>query len=286
MGSQSESNNPPSGADTTDPEHNLMSVAMDSSVDIGAAETGIGIEFVPTKSSGQGTRPTWTARLFALKHNKVKHPISGMFGAVDHSYDYKKKYPEDEWGAEMQAESRFYKTYLDEKEQFDNDRITAWRDALDVLLVIIGLFSAIVTSFVIQTSQNLQGPDYSQLTAVMVYNLILVQESLANGSLPLPTIQNPTDTLASPSVAIVWVNALWFTSLSISLSTALIAVLTKQWLYWYMAPASGTAQERARLQQFRLSGLENYHVPMIIDLLPITLHISIALFLVGLALFL
>ncbi|KAE9404507.1 hypothetical protein BT96DRAFT_973147 [Gymnopus androsaceus JB14] len=242
-----------------------------TSVDLGAAETGIGIEFVPSGSSGKGTRPTWTAKLFALKNNKVKQNIHGVFGG-DHSYDYKEKYPEDEWGTEMQAESRFYKTYLDEKDVFDNARITAWRDALDVLLVV--------------TSQTLQGPDYGQITAVMVYNLILVQESLANGSLPLPNIQNPVDTPASPSAANVWVNGLWFTSLSISLSAALLAVLTKQWLYQYMAPTSGTAQERARLQQFRLSGLEKYHVPVIIDLLPITLHVSIALFLVGLALFL
>ncbi|KAE9404523.1 hypothetical protein BT96DRAFT_973156 [Gymnopus androsaceus JB14] len=276
----------PNVADTIcHPANTTLNAA--TSVDLGLAEMGIGIEFVPTKSTGQGTtRPRWTARLFALKNNKLKQPtVHGMFGAGNHAYDYKEKYPEDEWGAEMHAESRFYKTYLDEKDVFDNDRITAWRDALDVLLIIIGLFSAIVTSFVIQTSQTLQGPNYDQITAVMVYNLILVQESLANGS-PLPIIQNPTDTPVSPSAANVWVNALWFTSLSISLSAALLAILTKQWLYHYMAPTSGTSQERVRIQQFRLSGLEKYHVPMIIDLLPITLHISIALFLVGLALFL
>lgn len=124
----------------------------------------------------------------------------------------------------------------------------------------------------------------------MVYNLVLVQQSAVagttNASLPLHAFQNPLEAVARPTGKDLWVNSLWFSSLAISLSAALIAVLTKQWLYHYMSPTSGTAQERTRLQQFRHDGLEKYRVPVIVDFLPVALHLSIALFLVGLALFL
>lgn len=83
---------------------------------------------------------------------QVRHQVYGFLGGnfpisprwhlmlnklLVRSYDYKEKYQEDVWGAEMHAESRFYKTCIDESEIFDMDRFAAWRDALDVLLVIV-----------------------------------------------------------------------------------------------------------------------------------------------------
>lgn len=92
--------------------------------------------------------------------------------------------------------------------------------------------------------------------------------------------------MATPTSKDIWVNTLWFSSLTISISAALVAVLTKQWLYHYMSPTSGTSQEQSRVQQFRYEGLEKYRVPVVIDFLPVALHISMALFLAGLTLFL
>ena len=45
----------------------------------------------------------------------------------------------------------------------------------------------------------------------------------------VPSANVTLDTLA-PSAGDVWVNALWFTTLGLSLSTVLVAVLVKQWL--------------------------------------------------------
>ncbi|KAK0488935.1 hypothetical protein IW261DRAFT_1414372 [Armillaria novae-zelandiae] len=53
---------------------------------------------------------------------------------------------------------------------------------------------------------------------------------------------------------------LWFTSLSLSLSIALFAVLTKEWIHQYMSVPSGTPRDRCRLRQFRYMGLQRWGV--------------------------
>ncbi|KAK0225550.1 hypothetical protein IW262DRAFT_1356615 [Armillaria fumosa] len=127
-----------------------------------------------------------------------------------------------------------------------------WRDGLDVLLVFAGLFSAVVTTFVAQTSQGLQ-INYDQVTASLLIELINVQRSASNGSLIIDVPHS--DLTFCPSVSDSWVNGLWFTSLSLSLTTALFAVLTKQWIRQYMSVPSGILQGRCRVRQFRYMGL-------------------------------
>ncbi len=139
-----------------------------------------------------------------------------------------------------------------------------------------------VTTFVAQTSQSLQ-VDYGQVTATLLIELIDVQRSAANGSL----VNNVprSDLTFRPSTSDSWVNGLWFTSLSLSLSTALFAVLTKQWIHQYMSASSGTPRDRCHLRQFRYMGLQRWGVDLIIGLLPVLMSVSLALFLVGLVLF-
>ncbi len=65
---------------------------------------------------------------------------------------------------------------------------------------------------------------------------MLVQRAIANGSpvnaIPVSSL-NP-QTAFAPAATDVWVNGLWFTSLFLSLTTALVAVLVKQWLHHYV----------------------------------------------------
>lgn len=76
-------------------------------------------------------------------------------------------------------------------------------------------------------------------------------------------------------------------SLTLSLITALVAVLVKQWLYQYVAVVSDSSpRDRARIRHMRYAGLQKWQVPMIIDLLPFLLHVSLALFFAGLVIFL
>ncbi|KAK0238882.1 hypothetical protein EDD85DRAFT_951100 [Armillaria nabsnona] len=197
-------------------------------------------------------------------------------------FDYEQKFPEDKRYEELGPTARVWRTYLDECGLFDLEMVEGWRDALDVLLVFAGLFSAVVTTFVAQTSQSLQ-VDYGQVTATLLIELIDVQRSAANGSLvnDIPR----SDLSFRPSTSDSWVNGLWFTSLSLSLSTALFAVLTKQWIHQYMSVLSGTPRDRCRLRQFRYMGLQRWGVDLIIGLLPVLMSASLAVFLVGLVLF-
>ncbi|KAK0217645.1 hypothetical protein EDD85DRAFT_930692 [Armillaria nabsnona] len=131
-------------------------------------------------------------------------------------------------------------------------------------------------------------PDYAAMSASLLYESVLVQRAIANGS-PLtaipPSPLNPTIAFV-PATTDVWVNALWFTSLFLSLTTALVAVLVKQWLHHYVALPSGTPRDRSLTRQFRYAGFERWHVQVIIGLLPVLMHLALAIFLSGLVIFL
>ncbi|KAF5353787.1 hypothetical protein D9758_010629 [Tetrapyrgos nigripes] len=201
-------------------------------------------------------------------------------------YDYTRKYPADKFGKEARENARVWKVYLDEAETFDDEMLKGFRDTLDALLVFAALFSAVVTSFVISTVVNLQ-PDYAKITA----SLMLEQNQLlraAGNTTTLQSVPQASVNLDNTDVSTkdLWINGLFFASLSLSLATALLSVLVKQWLQAYnFSLPTGNAQERAKIRQFRYLGFEKWRVPEIIGLLPIILHASLGLFMVGLSVY-
>ncbi|KAF8888426.1 hypothetical protein CPB85DRAFT_1485403 [Mucidula mucida] len=195
------------------------------------------------------------------------------------AFDYEQKFPEDDPYKEMGPMARVWKTFLEEYAKFDSERVEDWRDALDVLLVFAGLFSAVVSTFVTQTSPNLQ-VDYNQVTAYIVYDMLRLQRAMMDG-LPSDSITSSGITPTSPvhaSRTDAWVNVLWFTSLALSLTTALMAVLVKQWIHQYMAVPSGTPCDRSRIRQFRFENIDAWHVPLIIGILPVLMHVALGVF--------
>ncbi|KAF9060788.1 hypothetical protein BDP27DRAFT_1171953, partial [Rhodocollybia butyracea] len=197
--------------------------------------------------------------------------------------DYTVKYPEDERYHELDSEARIWRVYGDEATAFDNDMVGELSDSLDILLVFAGLFSAVLTSFVAQTSQSLS-QDNTQLSASYLSELIVLVR--ANGNSTTTLNIPPTITTFSPAILDLWVNGLWFTSLIISLSVALFAVLAKQWLRQYMSIITGTPREQALIRQYRFDGLEKWRVQSLIGLLPTLLHLALILFFAGLVIFL
>ncbi|KAF9020924.1 hypothetical protein BDP27DRAFT_1457808 [Rhodocollybia butyracea] len=199
------------------------------------------------------------------------------------TYDYKLKYPEDERYHELDEEARIWWVYLDEAAAYDNDMVGELSDSLDILLVFAVLFSAVVSIFVVQTAQSLS-QDYTQLSATYLHELTMLvrvnTNSTALSKIPL------TNATFSPSTLDLWVNGLWFTALAIALSIALFAGLAKQWLRQYLSIVTGTPRQRAFIRQFRLDGLKKWRVRTIIGMLPVLLHISVMMFLAGLAIFL
>ncbi|KAF5353827.1 hypothetical protein D9758_010634 [Tetrapyrgos nigripes] len=201
-------------------------------------------------------------------------------------YDYNRKYPKDEFGKEARENARVWKVYLDEAETFDDEMLKGFRDTLDALLVFAALFSAVVTSFVISTVVNLQ-PDYTKITASLMreQNLLLraAGDTTALNAVPKTSVDLDNTDVSTKDL---WINGLFFASLSLSLATALLSVLVKQWLQAYtLSLPTGNAQERAKIRQFRYLGFEMWKVPEIIGLLPIILHASLGLFMVGLSVY-
>ncbi|KAK0492129.1 hypothetical protein EDD18DRAFT_1258327, partial [Armillaria luteobubalina] len=203
------------------------------------------------------------------------------------TYDYERKYPEDPIYEETAPNARVWRVHEDESKKHDDIMVEESRDNVDVLLVFAGLFLAVVTTFVAQTSQSLQ-VDYAAMSASLLYELVLVQCAIANGSSVNPIAPSPLN----PTIAFVlatsdvWVNGLWFTSLFLSLTTALVAVLVKQWLHHYVALPSGTPCDRSLTCQFRYAGFQKWQVQVIIGLLPVLMHLALAIFFVGLVIFL
>ncbi|KAF9011464.1 hypothetical protein BDZ89DRAFT_1077777 [Hymenopellis radicata] len=201
--------------------------------------------------------------------------------------NYEERFPEDPYGEETAPNVRVWRTCVEEAATFDAVFVGQARDGLDVMLVFAGLFSAVVTSFLVQVSQSLQA-DYTAMSVILLHDLVAVQLSIAEGpssllNITTPSI-NPFQTFRPDSIT-VWVNGLWVVSLTASLIVALSAVLVKQWLHHYTSIPSGTPGAHSHLRQYRFIGLQKWCVSIIIGVLPIVMHTSLALFLAGLMLF-
>ena len=103
-----------------------------------------------------------------------------------------------------------------------------------------------------------------------------------SASLPAPPL------LFSPPNYAVWVNALWFLSLVISLTCALLATLLQQWARRYLKVTQPrcASHTRARIRAFLAEGVDKLLLPWTVEALPTLLHISLFLFFAGLVVFL
>ncbi|KAK0503550.1 hypothetical protein EDD18DRAFT_1346413 [Armillaria luteobubalina] len=236
----------------------------------------------PAQPSLEYVDPAKSRRRFGLRGSAPYQPIKG-----NDLFNYEEKYPEDAYSEEMGPNARVFRTYIDERAIHDTNMVEEARDGVDVLLVFAGLFSAVVTTFVAQTSQSLQ-VDYTEMSANLLFEMINIQRAIGSGAsldTVAPSPLNPNITFIASTTS-VWVNGLWFTSLALSLTTALVSVLVKQWLHHYMDLPSGTPRDRSLLQQFRFTGLQKWRVLVIIGLLPVLMHTALAIFFVGLVIFL
>ena len=90
-----------------------------------------------------------------------------------------------------------------------------------------------------------------------------------------------------PTIAIVWVNALWVLSLVFSIMSGLFATLNHQWAqrYLQLPHIPSSASERARVRSFLFFGANKYDIINATELTPMLLHFSILLFFAGLIIF-
>ena len=146
-----------------------------------------------------------------------------------------------------------------------------------------GLFSAAIASLIPVSIQDIRpnAQDTSNFYLANIYQAI-ADPNQANISLP-----SSPPPFSPPNYAI-WVNALWFLSLVISLTCALLATLLRQWVRKYLKVTQSryAPHKRARIRAFLAEGVEKLLLPWTVETLPTLLHISLFLFFAGLVVFL
>ncbi|PVG04035.1 hypothetical protein CPB86DRAFT_868804 [Serendipita vermifera] len=168
-----------------------------------------------------------------------------------------------------------WEIYNHKASEVDREMIKDWNDSLNNLLIFAALYSAILTAFIIESMRLLQ-EDPTETTRDI---LLSISNQLANNTASaFQRIEYET-----PEYAVV-VNGLLFTSLSCSLTVALLAVLALQWVANYdMGLNTSSARKRALQRHVRWMGIERWKMGEIIASLPLLLFVSLFLFFIGIA---
>ncbi|KAK7019577.1 hypothetical protein R3P38DRAFT_2536711 [Favolaschia claudopus] len=157
---------------------------------------------------------------------------------------------------------------------------------MEGMLIFAGLFSAVLTAFLIESYKTLN-PDPEDLTVRLLTRISEQIVASANGNasnIPQPLELNDS----GPTRLALACNALWFLSLGLSLSCALIATLLEQWAreFLHRTDIHSAPVIRARIFSFLYYGLRRFNMHAIVDIMPLLLHLSLLLFYAGLIAFL
>ncbi|KAN0137208.1 hypothetical protein V8E53_004918 [Lactarius tabidus] len=175
--------------------------------------------------------------------------------------------------------------YLEMAEEEDKKMAESWKADAEGILVFTGLFSAAVASLISVSIQDIrQNPqDTSNFYLANIYQAIS-DPNRSNLSSSPPT--SPPS--FSPPTYAVWVNSLWFLSLVISITCALLATLLQQWARRYLnvTQTCSSLHKRARIRSFFAEGVKKSHLSMVVEALPTLIHVSVSLFFAGLVVFL
>ncbi|KAI9439610.1 hypothetical protein H4582DRAFT_1812874, partial [Lactarius indigo] len=170
--------------------------------------------------------------------------------------------------------------YITRALEFDDENVENWKGGADSILLFTGLFSSTVATFIAMSYPNLQ-----QSCNVTTQSLLITisQQISTNGTSPAASscTQNP------PSASVVFVNSVWFLSLVLSLTCALIATLLQQWArrYLQMIQRNHAPHVRAHIREYFSRGARRFRIFGLVEALPFLILISVLLFFTGLVVF-
>ncbi|TFK44148.1 hypothetical protein BDQ12DRAFT_708162 [Crucibulum laeve] len=161
--------------------------------------------------------------------------------------------------------------------KYDDVMCTAWKDEVQNLLIFAGLFSAVVTAFVVESYKMLTDPidDSTRLLAQIAAELASINGRNTTTTIPLPQEK------FSPSALAIRLNTFWFLSLTLSLATVLVGILALQWIREYERYETTSYKERLHIRQMRYEGIAKWQVPNILRGLPVLLQLALILFFLG-----
>ncbi|KAI0325811.1 hypothetical protein GY45DRAFT_1260209, partial [Cubamyces sp. BRFM 1775] len=117
--------------------------------------------------------------------------------------------------------ANIWSIYLRHASMEDKESVHAWNSDIDSILIFAALFSAVLTTLLVESYQSLQPDPQLELMRAI---LLQMQHGLGETAM----VQDPIPAFELTGSAIR-INVYWFSSLIISLSTALLAILAKQW---------------------------------------------------------
>ncbi|CAE7088373.1 unnamed protein product [Rhizoctonia solani] len=205
-------------------------------------------------------------------------------GVVDYDGKYAKQLMDQTHGYRLGSDDPFWPHYLKEAEKYDDLKVDKWEKKMDTLLLFATLFSAIVTAFVIESSHNLQ-PDSAAITAAAVVDIVGI---LRNGSSAEdqqdPILRSLVDFQPTKNAFVV--NFVWFISLCLSITVALLAGLVKQWSNSLRWDRTAPPCNQARIRQARLNNLIRGRTELVISAIRVIMDAALGMFLLGLLVFL
>ncbi|GAB1524359.1 hypothetical protein RhiTH_007512 [Rhizoctonia solani] len=194
--------------------------------------------------------------------NQTAHKTEESPSSKDIQYDNKlNDAPEGDIGPNAEV----WKKYVIETDRADKELVEGWN------------------KFILESTKDLK-PDYAEVSAhTLAAVLAALSPTTSDSSSGVPTMGQSN---FAPTAAAIQVNILWFTSLSLSVAVALIAIVAKDWCYQFMATRTGPMLIQGRRRQLRWQGIEQWRMQEILNVLPLMMHAALLLFAVGLSLYL
>ncbi|CAK5264991.1 unnamed protein product [Mycena citricolor] len=158
-------------------------------------------------------------------------------------------------------------------------QVDRWRSGIDALLVFIGLFSAVVTTFLVGSLPSLQQSDTAR-TNELLANLTNIIIQLNSGT-QASSLIFPSATLFTPDEVNIRVNSYWTISLVLSLSLAALAVACRGILNQVTLSRRKQTTEKLIEIQNRWKAADIVLGPAV-DMLPLFLVFPVVLFVLGL----
>ncbi|KAI9435655.1 hypothetical protein BJY52DRAFT_1130939, partial [Lactarius psammicola] len=196
-----------------------------------------------------------------------------------------------------------FSMYITRAMKFDKENVDNWDGQANGILLFVrlhsqrllfiysplafqtGLFSSTVATFIAISYQNLQ-QDPNTITQSL---LVQISQQLSNATTGGISTAASTSTQIpfTPATSAVFINSVWFLSLVLSLTCALIATLLQQWTrrYRQIIQRNHAPHVRAHIREYFSRGARKFGIFGLAEMLPFLLLVSIFLFFAGLIVF-
>ncbi|KAF8911658.1 hypothetical protein CPB84DRAFT_1913055 [Gymnopilus junonius] len=160
----------------------------------------------------------------------------------------------------------------------DKAQCDAWKDEVQNLLIFAGLFSAVVTAFVVDSYKTLR-PDPNDTIINLLSRIASREDDPTNGT----GNSTPATILPafSPAHSAIRINIYWFLSLVLSLTTVLFGIISLQWLREHQHYHGITSKQAYAIFHMRAEALQKWYVPQLFASLPLILQGALVLFFIG-----